>query len=54
MSAPGADPLKAVLYALGANFAIAVAKFIAYAKSHPDVWFARRIEIARHWQEHHP
>ena len=31
----------------------AVAKFIAYAKSHPDVWFARRIEIAKHWQENH-
>ncbi|MFO1161317.1 MAG: allantoinase PuuE [Reyranellaceae bacterium] len=34
--------------------AAAVARFIAYAKSHSDVWFARRIEIARHWQEHHP
>jgi peptidoglycan/xylan/chitin deacetylase (PgdA/CDA1 family) len=31
----------------------AVAKFIEHAKSFPDVWFARRIEIARHWQEHH-
>lgn len=27
--------------------------FIAYAKSFPDVWFARRIDIARHWIEHH-
>ena len=32
----------------------ALAKFIEYAKSFPDVWFARRIEIARHWMEHHP
>ena len=31
----------------------AVSKFIAYAKSFPDVWFAKRIDIARHWQENH-
>jgi allantoinase len=31
----------------------ALAKFIEYAKSHPDVWFAQRIEIARHWQLNH-
>ena len=31
----------------------AVANFIEYAKSHPDVWFAKRIDIARHWMEHH-
>ncbi|SEP43117.1 Peptidoglycan/xylan/chitin deacetylase, PgdA/CDA1 family [Rhodospirillales bacterium URHD0017] len=31
----------------------AVSKFIAYAKSHPGVWFAKRIEIAKHWREHH-
>ena len=31
----------------------AVANFIEYAKGHPDVWFACRIEIARHWMEHH-
>ena len=23
-------------------------RFLAYAKSHPDVWFARKDEIARH------
>ncbi|WP_108259090.1 allantoinase PuuE [Mangrovicoccus ximenensis] len=28
--------------------------FIAYAKSFPGVWFARRIDIARHWMAHHP
>jgi allantoinase len=32
----------------------AVYDFIKYAKSFPDVWFARRIEIANHWREHHP
>jgi OHCU decarboxylase len=25
-----------------------------YAQGHADVWFAKRIEIAKHWQEHHP
>jgi putative urate catabolism protein len=29
-------------------------RFIAYAQSHPDVWFCRRIEIARHWRRRHP
>ncbi|MGR3290469.1 MAG: allantoinase PuuE [Paracoccaceae bacterium] len=32
----------------------ALRKFIDYVKSHSDVWFARRIDIARHWHEHHP
>jgi hypothetical protein len=31
----------------------ALANFIAYAKSFPNVWFARRIDIARHWMAHH-
>jgi hypothetical protein len=22
--------------------------------SHPDVWVARRIDVARHWQATHP
>ncbi|WP_407491827.1 allantoinase PuuE [Pseudooceanicola sp. MF1-13] len=29
-------------------------KFIEYAQSHDDVWFARRIDIARHWAYAHP
>ncbi|TAJ71913.1 MAG: allantoinase PuuE [Phenylobacterium sp.] len=29
-------------------------RFIRYALEHKDVWFARRIEIARHWRERHP
>lgn len=32
----------------------AVRRFVEYAQSHADVWFARRIDIARHWREHHP
>lgn len=29
-------------------------RFLDYAKSHKDVWFPRRIEIARHWAKTHP
>ena len=29
-------------------------KFIEYAQSHADVWFARRIDIAEHWYNTHP
>lgn len=29
-------------------------KFIRYVKEHQDVWLCRRIDIARHWHEHHP
>jgi peptidoglycan/xylan/chitin deacetylase (PgdA/CDA1 family) len=29
-------------------------RFIRYAQGHADVWFCRRIEIARHWRERHP
>lgn len=29
-------------------------RFIRYALSHQDVWFARRIEIAQHWRARHP
>ena len=32
----------------------ALRRFIEYAQSKSDVWFAKRIDIARHWQEHHP
>ena len=32
----------------------ALYNFIEYAKSFPGVWFARRIDIANHWIEHHP
>ncbi|MBI3964808.1 MAG: polysaccharide deacetylase family protein, partial [Chloroflexi bacterium] len=29
-------------------------RFIAYAKSHPGVWFAGRSDIAKWWLEHYP
>jgi len=29
-------------------------RFIRYALGHQDVWFARRVEIAKHWRERHP
>jgi urate oxidase len=34
--------------------AAALKRFIDYAKSHKNVWFARRIDIAEHWKEKHP
>lgn len=34
--------------------AASLARFIDYVQSHADVWIARRIDIARHWIEHHP
>ena len=33
---------------------MALRRFMDYAKSHADVWFARRIDIADHWTRHHP
>jgi putative urate catabolism protein len=32
----------------------ALQRFIQYAQSHQQVWFARRLDIARHWQANHP
>ena len=32
----------------------ALKRFIDYVQSHDKVWFARRVDIARHWREHHP
>lgn len=29
-------------------------RFLEYAKGHEGVWFARRIDIARHWHATHP
>jgi putative urate catabolism protein len=34
--------------------ALAVARFLDHLLAHPDVWVARRIDIARHWLESHP
>ena len=33
---------------------MAVKKFIDYAQSHDRVWFAKRVDIARHWRKHFP
>jgi peptidoglycan/xylan/chitin deacetylase (PgdA/CDA1 family) len=32
----------------------ALKRFVEYARSHEDVWFCRRIDIARHWRDRHP
>jgi len=34
--------------------AMALRRFMEYAQSHADVWFAKRIDIARHWHKRHP
>lgn len=34
--------------------AAALKRFIEYVKGHEKVWLPRRIDIARHWQKHHP
>ncbi len=34
--------------------AAALKRFIEYVQRHENVWLARRIDIARHWQETHP
>ncbi len=34
--------------------AAAVAKFLDFVGKQDDVWVATRIDIARHWREHHP
>ena len=33
---------------------MALQRFLDYAQSRPDVWFARRIDIAEHWAKTHP
>jgi peptidoglycan/xylan/chitin deacetylase (PgdA/CDA1 family) len=32
----------------------ALRRFVDYAANHERVWFARRIDIAEHWRQHHP
>ena len=32
----------------------AIQEFVKYVKNHKNVWFAKRIEIADHWKNHHP
>ncbi|MCQ0093450.1 allantoinase PuuE [Roseovarius sp. M141] len=33
---------------------MALRRFMEYAQEKQGVWFARRIDIAHHWQQHHP
>lgn len=32
----------------------ALKRFLDYVQSHDQVWFARRVDIARHWHQHNP
>lgn len=32
----------------------ALERFLDHVQAHDDVWVTRRIDIARHWREHHP
>ncbi|NET52682.1 MAG: allantoinase PuuE [Merismopedia sp. SIO2A8] len=32
----------------------ALARFLDYVQGHDKVWICRRVEIARHWHQHHP
>ncbi|MED5390436.1 MAG: polysaccharide deacetylase family protein, partial [Pseudomonadota bacterium] len=32
----------------------ALERFIDHAQRHEGVWFCRRVDIARHWRQHHP
>ena len=34
--------------------AAGLARFLDYVQMHAGVWVTRRIDIARHWMEHHP
>ncbi|BDU40415.1 allantoinase PuuE [Vibrio nigripulchritudo] len=29
-------------------------RFLDYVQQHPDVWVCRRVDIAKHWHQHHP
>ena len=33
---------------------VGLKRFLEYAQSHERVWFARRLDIARHWYQEHP
>ncbi|MCQ8240834.1 allantoinase PuuE [Rhizosaccharibacter radicis] len=34
--------------------AAALARFLDHVQSHAGVWICRRVDIARHWHQHHP
>jgi allantoinase len=58
--AEGADAPKMLSVGLHCRIAgrpariAAVARFLDYVQNHDRVWICRRIDIARHWIEHHP
>ena len=33
---------------------VALQRFFDHVEKHQDVWICRRVDIARHWREHHP
>ena len=33
---------------------LALQRFLDHVQQHDDVWVCRRVDIARHWHEHHP
>jgi len=33
---------------------MALKRFLDYVQSHDSVWVCRRVDIARHWHQHHP
>lgn len=58
--AEGADAPKMMSVGLHCRLAgrpgrfAALARFLEYVQQHDDVWVCRRVDIARHWVEHHP
>jgi putative urate catabolism protein len=34
--------------------AAALARFLDHVQAHPGAWLCRRVDIARHWRQHHP
>ncbi|MDH3692520.1 MAG: allantoinase, partial [Gammaproteobacteria bacterium] len=32
----------------------ALERFLDHVQNHDNVWICRRVDIARHWHEHHP
>jgi hypothetical protein len=29
-------------------------RFLEYVRRYDDVWICRKVDVARHWREHHP
>ena len=58
--AEGADQPKMLTVGLHCRLAgrpariASLQRFLEYVQQHQQVWLCRRIDIARHWHEHHP